>query len=87
MNGPNVVCAGCGAPTGLFAPLCKDCARNYVELVGEIPTCPLCDSMGWPIHAPILPADKFGIHYTKAGGYAGKCSAASTSTTQTDGDR
>jgi hypothetical protein len=77
MNGPNVVCAGCGAPTSIYAPLCTECARNYVALVGEIPpVCPLCNSSlyGEP---KIKPADKFGIHYTMTGGYAGKCSAAS----------
>ncbi len=77
MIDPQVVCAGCGAPTSIYAPLCRQCARNYVELVGKIPTCPLCESIEWPMKAPIRPADKFGIHYTATGGYAGKCSAAS----------
>lgn len=75
MNGPQVVCAACGAPTSIYAPLCKECARNYVDIVGDIPSCILCESMGWPMKADILPADKFGIHYTKAGGYAGKCTS------------
>ena len=69
MNGPQVVCAGCGAPTSIYAPLCKQCARNYVELVGEIPSCALCDA-GLPIGRP-------GMHCTKTGGYAGRCTAVS----------
>ena len=76
MNGPSIVCAGCGGPTSMYAPLCEECARNYIAIVGEIPTCSLCESMQWPIKAPIRPADKFGIHYTLTGGYAGKCSRA-----------
>lgn len=68
MNGPQVVCAGCGAPTSIYAPLCKQCARNYVELVGEIPVCELCEAG--------LATDKHGYyHLTKTGGYAGKCAA------------
>lgn len=67
MNGPQIVCAGCGAPTSIYAPLCKQCAHNYVELVGEIPSCALCDSG--------LTVDRHGIHTTKTGGYAGLCSA------------
>lgn len=66
MNGPQIVCAGCGAATGLYAPLCDQCARNYVELVGEVPSCALCDA-GLPV--------KHGMHTTKTGGYAGKCAA------------
>lgn len=66
MNGPEVVCAGCGAPTSIYAPLCKQCARNYVELVGEIPSCELCDA-GFPVEN--------GMHKTKSGGHAGRCSA------------
>lgn len=70
MNGPQVVCAGCGAPTSIYAPLCKQCARNYVELVGEIPACELCDA-GFPV--------EHGMHKTKTGGHAGRCSAAAVS--------
>lgn len=85
MNGPQVVCAGCGAPTSIYAPLCKECARNYVELVGEIPTCVLCESREWPINSTtVLPADKFGIHYTATGGYAGKCTAMSANSIERD---
>lgn len=64
MNGPNVVCAACGAPTSIYAPLCKECASNYVELVGKIPSCHLCDG-GFALEA--------GIHTTRSGGYAGQC--------------
>lgn len=72
MTGPQVVCAGCGEPTSLGKPVCDECRSLFAE-VGH-PTCPLCESMEWPTKAPIQPADKFGIHYTLTGGYAGKCS-------------
>ncbi len=77
MNGPQVVCAGCAKPTSLGKPVCDDCTGLMAE-VGH-PICPLCQSIEWPIKAPIRPADKFGIHYTETGGYAGKCSAGSIS--------
>jgi hypothetical protein len=65
MNGPQVVCACCGAPTSIYAPLCEECARNYVALVGEIPSCELCRE-GFPL--------EHGMHKTKSGGHAGRCS-------------
>lgn len=75
MNGPKLVCAGCAAPTSLGKPVCDDCMGLFAE-IGH-PVCPLCNSSlyGEP---KVQPADKFGIHYTKAGGYAGRCSATSS---------
>lgn len=75
MNGPQVICAGCGEPTSIHKPVCDACRGLFAE-VGH-PTCALCESIELPIKAPIRPADKFGIHYTKDGGYAGKCTAMS----------
>lgn len=75
MSGPNVVCAGCGGPTTLDRPICAKC--NAIMLSADS-VCPLCNSSLYR-DAKIKPADKFGIHYTTTGGYAGKCSAASIS--------
>lgn len=73
MNGPRPICAGCQKPTTWTKPVCDDCMRA----VGETPTqyCPLCESVMLLANTQLLKADKFGVHYTKTGGYAGKCSA------------
>lgn len=80
MNGPQIVCAGCGAPTSLGAPVCLKCAAGILNADN---VCPLCNSAlyGEP---KIKPADRFGIHYTVNGGYAGKCSAVAVEKDQTD---
>lgn len=66
MNGPQVVCAGCGAATGLYAPLCDQCAHNYVELVDEVPDCMLCNQG--------TARDSTGLlHLNTRGGYMAKC--------------
>jgi hypothetical protein len=60
---PQIVCAGCGCPTNAFKPLCEDC----LEVLDEIGTkvCLLCDQG--------MLKDANGLHFTKTGGYAGKC--------------
>jgi hypothetical protein len=57
-------------------PLCDDCLRA----AGDIPVayCALCESAVMLTNSPIQKADKFGVHYTKTGGYAGKCYALPT---------
>lgn len=65
-NGPQIVCAGCGGATGLYAPLCDECARNYIELVDEVPDCLFCNQ-GRPRDATGL------LHRTAGGGYMSKC--------------
>jgi predicted amidophosphoribosyltransferase len=79
MNGPQIVCAGCGDPTGLYAPLCDQCARNYVELVDEVPHCLLCEQGN--------ARDKTGLlHLTASGGYMAKCeNPRPTSNTSSEG--
>jgi predicted amidophosphoribosyltransferase len=76
MNGPNIVCAGCGKPTTLRKPVCDDCMRAGGTTPMEY--CPLCVSSLMLADSPILAADRFGVHYTRAGGYAGKCTAIHT---------
>lgn len=51
--------------------------------MGETPLeyCALCESALTLANSPIVKADKFGAHYTKTGGYAGRC----TATQQNDG--
>jgi predicted amidophosphoribosyltransferase len=67
MNGPKVVCAGCGSETTVKQPICNRClglSEDFPE-----PVCPLCDEA--------LALDKTGnYHLTQSGGYAGKCLAA-----------
>lgn len=70
MNGPNVVCAGCGKPTTLNKPVCDRC------LMGITPGASFCE-----LCAAGLPTDKHGYyHLTKTGGYAGKCAAMTADT-------
>lgn len=68
MSGPNLICAGCGKPTGLFKPVCDDC----IVLLGGVPApvCVLCQA-GFYV-------DPQGQHKTKDGGYAGQCSRISS---------
>ena len=75
MNGPKVVCAGCGIEIRVGPPLCPECAARWR---GELPEvrCSLCDEG--------LPTDKHGYyHLTKTGGYAGKCTAHTSTPEQT----
>lgn len=67
MNGPRIVCAGCGEPTTEFKPICDKC----LTATGETPRafCALCEAG--------LVVDKVGVHTTRNGGYAGKCTAVS----------
>jgi predicted amidophosphoribosyltransferase len=68
VNGPNIVCMGCGARTSLYKPFCDDCARFFVTEVGVMPFCVLCHQ-GYPV--------EHGMHKTKTGGHAGRCVATS----------
>lgn len=66
MNGPNPICAGCGELMKVWGkPLCDKC----MCVAGMEPTeyCALCEAG--------LKTDKHGLHLTKAGGYAGKCTS------------
>jgi predicted amidophosphoribosyltransferase len=64
MTGPTIVCFACGSPTGEFKPFCDDCARFWQAEVGYVPFCTLCEKGYTELH---------GLHYTKSGGYAGRC--------------
>lgn len=68
MSGPRPICAGCGCLTEFGKPLCDDC----FEASGGVlqPYCSLCEAG--------LAVDKFGLHTTKTGGYAGKCAAVNS---------
>lgn len=66
MNGPRLVCAGCGDPTSLGKPVCDDCMGLMAE-VGH-PICPLCERGFELTH---------GLHTNKDGGYVGRCSHTS----------
>jgi hypothetical protein len=68
MNGPQVVCAGCGSVTTVKKPVCDRC-RGLSEELAE-PICMLCEAG--------LPTDKWGQHVTSTGGYAGKCTITSS---------
>lgn len=69
MNGPQVVCMGCGSPTSLYKSFCDDCAAFFVNEIGCMPFCVLC-------HAGF--AVEHGMHKTKTGGYAGPCALTSS---------
>lgn len=45
MNGPGLVCAGCGEPTTLFKPVCDDCMRGDFGILAAR-TCPDCAGSG-----------------------------------------
>lgn len=80
MNGPRLICAACGDTTTINKPICDACVRA----AGGTPVeyCSLCESSVMLVNSPILAADKFGVHHTKAGGYAGKCTALTVSLAQ-----
>jgi len=42
MNGPQLVCAGCGEPTTMFKPICDSCAGS----MGEVRICHECSGSG-----------------------------------------
>lgn len=67
MNGPKIVCAGCGSETTLKKPICDRCMGISEDIAD--PVCHLCDDAH--------PLDKTGhFHVTRTGGYVGKCLAA-----------
>lgn len=71
MNGPRVVCFGCGEPTSLSKPICDRCrGLTGVPDSKPEPYCALCERG--------LPVDKWGLHTSTGGGYAGKCTAGRT---------
>lgn len=62
--GPKPICAGCGVLLpGFGQPMCNECVRMG-GFEPEPESCNLC-SAGLTL--------KGGLHYNKAGGYAGKC--------------
>jgi hypothetical protein len=63
MNGPRILCAGCGEPTSGINAICDKCMTP----AGEVPKayCALCEAG--------LPLGRHGMHATPTGGYAGKC--------------
>lgn len=68
MTGPKPICAGCGVLLpGFGQPFCGECARMSYFAEPETEACSLC-AVGLTL--------KGGLHYNKAGGYAGKCSEA-----------
>lgn len=68
MSGPKPICAGCGVLLpGFGQPFCGECTRMTTFEDPEHEPCALC-SAGLNL--------KGGLHYNKAGGYAGKCSEA-----------
>lgn len=73
MNGPGLVCAGCGNPASPTKPICDACLRA----TGQEPRkfCALCER-ALNRNSDVAAADNFGIHRTVSGGYAGKCEAA-----------
>jgi len=71
MSGPSLVCAGCGDPTTLLKPVCDDCLRMAGEAVTGY--CALCD-ISFRADSPVQAASG-GVHLTKSGGYAGRCTA------------
>lgn len=73
MSGPQVVCIACGSVTSIYTPFCDDCARFFVNEIGQVPFCALCHA-GYPV--------EHGMHKTKTGGHAGRCEA----TPQPNGD-
>lgn len=71
MNGPRIVCAGCGEPTSLYKPVCDDCRALHDEVAagfGVERYCVLCEQ-GLSV--------EHGMHKTKTGGHAGRCTASS----------
>lgn len=72
MNGPRIVCAGCGSPTKGLASFCDNCLNTLramgaagprVDTQGE--HCLLCEVGN--------KANRRGLHLTSSGGYMGKC--------------
>jgi len=65
-DGPKPICAGCGVLMTTFGqPMCGECTRMITCAQPE-QYCSLClSSAGLTL--------KGGLHYTKDGGYAGKC--------------
>lgn len=65
MNGPRILCAGCGRPTTGINAICDRCMTVGVESGPPVERCGLCER-GYA-------RDKWGLHTTKTGGYVGKC--------------
>lgn len=63
VNGPNLVCAGCNAPTTINKPVCDKCLR--AAGIEPLAKCPWCER-GYS-------RDKWGSHVNPTGGYVGKC--------------
>lgn len=65
MNGPRILCVGCGALTAGINAICDACMT--VDNVAPPYVCLLCER-GYT-------RDRWGCHTTATGGYAGKCTA------------
>jgi predicted amidophosphoribosyltransferase len=75
VNGPRLLCFGCGKETTGTKPICDAC----LIAAGEEPRsfCSLCEASLVTSSGVLIAVA--GIHRTKAGGYAGKCAAVFTS--------
>lgn len=65
MNGPRILCAGCGEPTRGINAICDKCMTPPGESGPPVDRCTLCER-GYK-------RDKWGQHTNKHGGYVGKC--------------
>ncbi len=39
MNGPAIVCAGCGRPVSIYTPICRECFGGIEAMADELPPC------------------------------------------------
>jgi len=63
MNGPRIVCAGCGVPVKGIGPFCDNCMG--AQSGPPVERCELCEQ-GYA-------KDLWGCHTTARGGFVGKC--------------
>lgn len=63
MNGPRIVCAGCGSPTSGINAICDGCMG--ADSGPPVTRCLLCEGGN--------KANRWGLHLTASGGYMGKC--------------
>ncbi len=78
MKGPKVICAACDCPTSIHTPLCADCQVLMAEV--RHPFCSLCERAFYSM-SDVLPPEH-GIHKTRKGGHAGRCTANKPSGSQ-----
>jgi len=68
MNGPRLICFGCSKDTTMLKPVCDDCLGLGGEVRRSI--CMLCEAG--------LLVDALGMHQSRDGGHAGRCTAVAT---------